>query len=69
MWTNFAMVGLGLAGLGLIVWLAFRLGAARAKGKHYEKAVDRAKEAIEIRDDTRRMSDAELRDRLRDDLK
>lgn len=68
MTTTLTTIGLGLAGLALIVFLTYRWGVAKAKGKHYEKAVERAKDAIEIRDDTRRMSDAELRDRLRNGL-
>ena len=68
MTTAFISIGLGIAGLALIVFIAYRWGVAKAKGKYYEKAVERAKDAIEIRDDTRRMSDTELRDRLRDGL-
>ena len=68
MWTTLTAIGLGLAGLALIAFIAYRWGVAKAKGKHYEKAVERAKKAVEIDEDTARLTPDELRERLRDDI-
>ena len=68
MWATLTTIGLGLAGLALIVFLTYRWGVARAKGKQYEKAVERAKRAVEIDEDTSRLTPDELRERMRDRL-